>query len=65
MTTERDIRNQIDFALDKGIEQGLEQGLERGREEGRVEERNRIVDALRAQGISEETIAKVLEDSIV
>lgn len=61
MTTERDIRNQIDFALDKGIEQGLE----RGREEGRVEERNRIVDALRAQGISEETIAKVLEDSIV
>ena len=49
MTTERDIRNQIAFAKDKGFE------------EGREEERERIVTALRDQGISEEIIAKVSE----
>ena len=53
MTTERDIRNQIAFAKDKGFEEG--------REEGREEERERIVTALRDQGISEEIIAKVSE----
>jgi len=49
MTTERNIRNQIAFAKDKGFE------------EGREEERERIVTALRDQGISEEIIAKVSE----
>ena len=57
MTTERDIRNQIAFAKDKGFEEGRKEG----REEGRVEERERIVTALRDQGISEEIIAKVSE----
>ena len=57
MTTERDIRNQIAFAKDKGFEEGRE----KGREEGRDEERERIVSALRDQGISEEIIAKVSE----
>ena len=46
MTTERDIQNQIDFAMDKG----------------REEERVKIVEALRRQGVSEEIIAKVLKD---
>ena len=49
MTTERDIRNQIAFAKDKGFE------------EGREEERERIITALRNQGVSEEIIAKVSE----
>ena len=57
MTTERDIRNQIAFAKDKGFEEGRE----KGREEGRVEERERIITALRNQGVSEEIIAKVSE----
>ena len=73
MTTERDIRNQIAFAKDKGfeegreegfedgIEKGREEGREEGRKEGRVEERERIVTALRNQGVSEEIIAKVSE----
>ena len=65
MTTERDIRNQIAFAKDKGFEEGREEGfedgIEKGREEGRVEERERIVSALRDQGISEEIITKVSE----
>ena len=51
MTTERDIRNQIAFAQDKGFELG------------KAEERERIIAALRAQGVSEETIAGVLEES--
>ena len=53
MTTERDIRNQIAFAKDKGFEEG--------REEGREEERERIITALRNQGVSEEIIDKVSE----
>ena len=61
MTTERDIRNQIAFAKDKGFEEGREEGFEDGIEKGREEERERIVSALRDQGISEEIIAKVSE----
>ena len=69
MTTERDIRNQIAFAKDKGFEEGreegfedgIEKGREEGREEGRVEERERIITALRNQGVSEEIIAIVSE----
>ena len=61
MTTERDIRNQIAFAKDKGFEEGREEGFEDGIEKGRVEERERIITALRNQGISEEIIAKVSE----
>ena len=34
MTSERDLKNQIEYAIDKAIEQGLEQGLEQGREQG-------------------------------
>ena len=59
MTTERDIQNQIDFAMDKGREEGFEEGIEKGREEERV----KIIKALRRQGVSEEIIAKVLKDA--
>ena len=68
MTTERDIKNQIAFAKEKGFElgeakgraEGEASGLARGQAEGRAEERERMVSALRAQGVSEEIIAKVL-----
>ena len=45
------------FAFDRG----LEQGLERGREQGRIEEKEKILEKLRATGMSEEQIAKVLD----
>ena len=61
MTTERDIRNQIAFAQDKGFELGKAECRAEGMVEGKAEERERIVAALRAQGVSEETIAKALE----
>ena len=57
MTTERDIQNQIDFAMDKGIEIG--------REEGREEERVRyqqFIEALKDKGVPEEIIADALND---
>ena len=56
MTTERDIRNQIAFAEKKGIEKGME----KGREEGIQEERQRILEALRKQGVPEDILAKAI-----
>ena len=53
MTTERDIQNQIDFAMDKGIEQG------------RREERVRFIEALKRLGVSEEVITAALKDTII
>ncbi|MBR0300581.1 MAG: Rpn family recombination-promoting nuclease/putative transposase [Bacteroidales bacterium] len=60
MTTERDIRNQIAFAEEKGIAKGMEKGMEKGREEGREEERQRILEALRSQGVPEDILAKAI-----
>ena len=66
MTTERDIQNQIDFAMDKGREEGFEKGIEKGLEQGHEEERvkNKLfIEALRNQGVSEDIIVKALEDT--
>ena len=60
MTTERDIQNQIQFAMDKGIEKGIAQGIEKGIEKGREEERVKIIDALKREGVPEEVIEKAL-----
>ena len=65
MTTERDIQNQIDFARDKGIEIGREEGLEQGIEQGRKEERVRLLEALKEQGVPEEVITAALKDTII
>ena len=58
MTTERDIQNQIDFAMDKGREEGFEKGIEKGREE----ERAKIIKALKEQGVAEEVIRSALSN---
>ena len=64
MTTERDIKNQIAFAREKGFElgeaKGRAEGEASGLARGQAEERDRIASALRAQGVSEDIIAKVL-----
>ena len=49
MTTERDIKNQIAYAEEKGLEKG------------RREERARIIEELRKQGVPEEVIAQVIK----
>ena len=59
MNTERDIRNQIQFAADKGREEGLKRGLEEGKKEGREEgkkegreeERKLMASKLKAMGV--------------
>lgn len=67
MTTERDIRNQWNFAMEKATAEGLEKGLaqgreegreEEGREEGREEERVNAARNLKALGVSSEIISK-------
>ncbi len=62
MTTERDIQNQIDFAMDKGREEGIEKGIEKGREEERAKNQQ-FIKALKEQGVSEEIITKALVDT--
>ena len=41
---------------------GREEGLREGRREGRWEERQVMIHLMRAQGIDEETIEKILEN---
>ena len=60
MTAERDIQNQIDYAQDKDYLLGHDEGVTEGKEEGEQEEQDRIVANLRAQGISEDVIAKAI-----
>ena len=40
MTTEQDIRNQIEYGRFEGLEEGLVKGEAKGRKEGREEGRN-------------------------
>ena len=60
MNTERDIRNQIQFAADKGREEGKkegrEEGLKKGLEEGREEERKLMASKLKAMGVGIDVI---------
>ena len=55
MTTERDIRNQIQFARDKGLEEGMEKGMATGMATGM----ENMIESMRKNGIPEELIAKV------
>jgi len=57
MTTERDIQNQIDFAMDKGFEEGIEKGLEQGREKNQ-----RFIEVLKSKGVPEELIEQALSE---
>ena len=70
MTTERDIQNQIDFAMDKGreegreegIKKGIEKGIEKGLEQGR-EKNKRFIEILKSKGVPEELIEQALKDA--
>ena len=62
MTTERDLRNQMAYAIEQGLQRGREQGLQQGREQGlqqgREEERIDIAKGMLADGMPVESIAK-------
>ena len=71
MTTEQDIRNQIEYGRFEGLEEGLAKGeakgLEKGREEGQEEGREEGLAEGEAKGRNAERIAmakKMLEAGI-
>ena len=55
MTTERDIRNQIQFARDKGLEEGMEEGAAKKEAE--------IIARMKELGMSEDDIARIVGDN--
>ena len=56
MNTERDIRNQIQFAADKGREEGLKRGLEEGKKEGIEKATLLMASKLKAMGVGIDVI---------
>ena len=62
MTTERDIQNQIDFAMDKGREEGFEKGIEKGIEKERTRNQ-RFIEVLKSKGVPKELIEQALSES--
>lgn len=61
MTTERDLRNQMEYARKVAIEEGHAEGLAKGLAEGRAEEKRDNVCRLLKAGVPMETIAAALE----
>ena len=61
MTTERDRRNQLAFSYDKGVQEGMERGREEGREKGRNQEREDVLNRMKALGLPQETIDAILK----
>ena len=55
MTTERDIRNQIEYAR----KEGRAEGETRGREEGLAEGKKAMAAAMKAEGIDPVVIEKI------
>ena len=47
--------------LEEGIQQGIKQGIQQGIEQGRAEERQAIVSRLKAIGVSEEELQRVMK----
>lgn len=71
MTTERDLKNQFDYARKEGLALGIEEGRKEGREEGREEGRKEGREEGRKEGQKEgreegqkETIRKMLAAGI-
>ena len=55
MTTERDIRNQIDYAFDKGKAEGVSQGIQQGMQQGKLN----IARAMLIKGLDTDMISSV------
>jgi predicted transposase/invertase (TIGR01784 family) len=74
MTTERDLKNQLDYArkvaiaeglaegkaqgMEQGMAQGMEQGMEQGMAQGMAQEKLQIAKNMLAMGLDTETISK-------
>lgn len=66
MNTERDLRNQLDYALSEGLAQGMAQGMEKGMEkgmkkgieQGEANAKAAIAKAMKNKGIDTATISE-------
>ena len=58
MTTERDIRNQIDFAVEQGEARGRAEGRAEGQAEGEAKERLKVARSFKSLGVSADIISK-------
>ena len=58
MTTERDIRNQIDFAAEQGEARGEARGRAEGQAEGEAKERLKAARNFKSLGVSVDIISK-------
>ena len=62
MNTERDLRNQLDYArsegLAKGMAQGIEKGMKKGIEQGEANAKAAIAKAMKDKGIDIATISE-------
>ena len=63
MTTERDLKNQFDYARKEGLALGLEEGRAEGRVEGRAEGRAEGRVEGRAEGVKD-TVGKMVEAGV-
>ena len=66
MNTERDLRNQLDYAISEGLakgmaqgmEKGLAQGMTQGMTQGEANARAAIAKTMKAKGLSPATISE-------
>jgi predicted transposase/invertase (TIGR01784 family) len=58
MTTERDLKNQLDYARKVAIAEGLAEGKAQGMAQGMAQEKLQIAKNMLAMGLDTETISK-------
>ena len=61
MTTERDLRNQMDYAKKEGIQEGRAEGRTEGRAEGRAEGINLVIRQMIAKGMTVQQVADIVD----
>ena len=65
MTTERDLRNQMDYAKKEGNQEGRAEGRAEGRTEGRIEGRaegiNLVIRQMITKGMTEHQVADIVD----
>ena len=60
MTTERDLRNQMDYAKKEGIQEGRAEG----RTEGRAEGINLVIRQMIAKGMTVQQVADIVDMTV-
>ena len=64
MTTERDLRNQMEYAKKEGIQEGRAEGRAEGRIEGRAEGINLVIRQMIAKGMTAQQVADIVNMSV-